>query len=227
MYAAGQGRDYNLIVNSGSDAGQTIKHLHIHYVPRSKDDGLVMPWDAQKKATENPTVTPTPRTYPGMITECTTCVEDIFMDHNGRWSHRQDIEAEHSRLGVRHTPKPLLSQPMEKPVVISTVNYTKPLPKDNDRALCGVCGSAITYLRGFWQHTSEVNKALRNHNKAHHPGPMDPAASFITNAVLGDEAACYLCDGLLKKTPLGWNHVSYWVRTRGGHIPHEGMPKPR
>jgi len=49
QYAARKPYDYNLIVNGGENAGQTVKHLHIHYVPRSKNDGLKMPWTDQIK----------------------------------------------------------------------------------------------------------------------------------------------------------------------------------
>lgn len=39
---------YNLIVNSGQEAGQTVFHLHVHYVPRKENDGLILPWDGGK-----------------------------------------------------------------------------------------------------------------------------------------------------------------------------------
>ncbi len=34
----------NLITSAGSVATQTVMHLHIHIVPRSEDDGLMLPW---------------------------------------------------------------------------------------------------------------------------------------------------------------------------------------
>lgn len=34
----------NLITSCGSDATQTIRHLHVHVVPRTQDDGLKLPW---------------------------------------------------------------------------------------------------------------------------------------------------------------------------------------
>lgn len=34
----------NMILNVGSLAGQTVFHLHLHFVPRRANDGLVMPW---------------------------------------------------------------------------------------------------------------------------------------------------------------------------------------
>lgn len=38
----------NLVVNSGSVAGQGVFHLHVHYVPRNRDDGLGYRWKAEK-----------------------------------------------------------------------------------------------------------------------------------------------------------------------------------
>lgn len=39
--------DYNLITSAGSAATQTIAHTHIHYIPRTKDDELQLPWTYQ------------------------------------------------------------------------------------------------------------------------------------------------------------------------------------
>lgn len=44
--------DVNLITSKGEDATQTIRHLHIHLIPRRKNDKLKLPWTNQKK--ENP-----------------------------------------------------------------------------------------------------------------------------------------------------------------------------
>lgn len=54
-WAREQVGDYNLIVNGGPDAGQTVFHVHVHYVPRRPGDGLLLPWggvasDARKVA---------------------------------------------------------------------------------------------------------------------------------------------------------------------------------
>jgi histidine triad (HIT) family protein len=38
---------YNLIVNCGSAASQTVTHLHWHVVPRREGDGLHLPWTGQ------------------------------------------------------------------------------------------------------------------------------------------------------------------------------------
>lgn len=35
----------NWVVNGGPDAGQTVSHFHLHFVPRTPGDGLKMPWD--------------------------------------------------------------------------------------------------------------------------------------------------------------------------------------
>ncbi|MFE3560194.1 HIT family protein [Streptomyces sp. NPDC059193] len=36
--------DLNLIANVGPDADQSIYHLHIHLMPCSAGDGLMLPW---------------------------------------------------------------------------------------------------------------------------------------------------------------------------------------
>lgn len=48
-FAASQGEDFNLIVNDGRAATQTVSHLHVHYVPRREGDGLTLPWTGQKR----------------------------------------------------------------------------------------------------------------------------------------------------------------------------------
>lgn len=45
-YAESKDDDYNLIINLGSDADQTIDHIHVHYVPRRPQDGLRLPWSS-------------------------------------------------------------------------------------------------------------------------------------------------------------------------------------
>lgn len=46
-YATSQGGDYNLICNAGPEATQTVNHLHLHYIPRHANDGLMLPWSNQ------------------------------------------------------------------------------------------------------------------------------------------------------------------------------------
>ena len=36
--------DVNLITSKGRAATQSVRHLHIHVVPRSAGDGLLLPW---------------------------------------------------------------------------------------------------------------------------------------------------------------------------------------
>lgn len=48
-YGGRSSRDYNLIVNSGPHASQTVRHLHVHYVPRTVGDNLKLPWTDQEK----------------------------------------------------------------------------------------------------------------------------------------------------------------------------------
>lgn len=38
--------DANLITSAGAAATQTIRHLHVHVVPRKANDGLLLPWSA-------------------------------------------------------------------------------------------------------------------------------------------------------------------------------------
>ena len=47
MYAFYKMQPFNLITSAGPEATQTIKHLHIHYVPRAAGDGLHLPWTGQ------------------------------------------------------------------------------------------------------------------------------------------------------------------------------------
>ena len=39
-------RSFNLITSVGEEATQTIRHLHVHFVPRRDGDGLALPWSA-------------------------------------------------------------------------------------------------------------------------------------------------------------------------------------
>lgn len=48
-WAAEKGEDFNLIVNAGPAASQSVQHLHVHYVPRRDGDGLTLPWTGQSK----------------------------------------------------------------------------------------------------------------------------------------------------------------------------------
>jgi histidine triad (HIT) family protein len=40
---------YNLITSAGTAATQTVRHLHIHIVPRREGDGLHLPWTGQQR----------------------------------------------------------------------------------------------------------------------------------------------------------------------------------
>lgn len=42
--------DCNLITSVGAAATQTVRHLHIHIVPRFEGDGLALPWTGQEVA---------------------------------------------------------------------------------------------------------------------------------------------------------------------------------
>jgi histidine triad (HIT) family protein len=38
---------FNLITSAGSEATQSVMHLHVHYIPREYQDGLALPWTEQ------------------------------------------------------------------------------------------------------------------------------------------------------------------------------------
>lgn len=40
--------DFNLITSCGIEATQTIKHLHVHLVPRRDGDDVKLPWSGQE-----------------------------------------------------------------------------------------------------------------------------------------------------------------------------------
>lgn len=44
LHAAAQKGPFNLITSAGVEATQSIMHFHAHYVPRSADDQLMLPW---------------------------------------------------------------------------------------------------------------------------------------------------------------------------------------
>jgi histidine triad (HIT) family protein len=48
-WGARQDEDFNLIVNAGRAATQSVDHLHVHYVPRAEGDGLTLPWTGQTR----------------------------------------------------------------------------------------------------------------------------------------------------------------------------------
>ena len=41
-------RPSNIITSAGPEATQSVFHLHLHIVPRAKDDGLALPWHSGK-----------------------------------------------------------------------------------------------------------------------------------------------------------------------------------
>jgi len=50
VFAAASLDDFNLITSGGEAATQTVRHLHVHYVPRREGDGLALPWTGQVKS---------------------------------------------------------------------------------------------------------------------------------------------------------------------------------
>lgn len=41
--------DFNIIVNNGPAATQSVYHLHVHVIPRVANDGLALPWYSGKE----------------------------------------------------------------------------------------------------------------------------------------------------------------------------------
>lgn len=68
-YADGQKKDYNLITSSGKSATMTIEHIHVHYVPRSVGDGLMLPWSNQAEVTQGGPWTKHGHDIPGVTVE--------------------------------------------------------------------------------------------------------------------------------------------------------------
>lgn len=48
-YVARHGIQANIITSIGPDATQTVRHTHVHVVPRRAADGLMLPWTGQRK----------------------------------------------------------------------------------------------------------------------------------------------------------------------------------
>lgn len=42
----------NLITSAGREATQSVRHLHVHIVPRAENDGLALPWYSGKSRAE-------------------------------------------------------------------------------------------------------------------------------------------------------------------------------
>lgn len=54
LYAKWKGiDDYNIIINCGYEASQTIPHLHVHLVPRLAGDNLSLPWEQHQQQQES------------------------------------------------------------------------------------------------------------------------------------------------------------------------------
>lgn len=50
---AGDYESVNLITSKGAAATQTVRHLHVHIVPRRPGDGLMLPWSEDLQAEVN------------------------------------------------------------------------------------------------------------------------------------------------------------------------------
>jgi len=49
MWVRDMQADANVITSIGSDATQTVPHLHVHIVPRRPGDALHLPWTGQDR----------------------------------------------------------------------------------------------------------------------------------------------------------------------------------
>lgn len=43
---------FNVLVNNGTSAGQTVFHLHVHIIPRYEDGSAMLTWQPQKASAE-------------------------------------------------------------------------------------------------------------------------------------------------------------------------------
>lgn len=77
QYVRRQGIEANIITSIGPAATQTIRHTHVHVVPRRPGDGLTLPWTGQKKRdlparvaplTETPDYGSLAAMYPDIVT---------------------------------------------------------------------------------------------------------------------------------------------------------------
>ena len=50
LWVQQRGIQANIITSIGADATQTVRHTHLHVVPRRPGDGLHLPWTGQRKA---------------------------------------------------------------------------------------------------------------------------------------------------------------------------------
>lgn len=88
--------DCNLITSRGPAASQTVKHVHVHVLPRSFDDSVRLPWN-------NPHVSPTPthHLYQRALRE-----QDALLATLSQFSEVEDgrfaWEAEEARQLVAH-----------------------------------------------------------------------------------------------------------------------------
>jgi histidine triad (HIT) family protein len=57
-YVAERGGDWNLITSKGRAATQSVFHLHVHLVPRTEADGLLLPWSFQVNTEPKSELTP-------------------------------------------------------------------------------------------------------------------------------------------------------------------------
>lgn len=49
LWVQDKGIEANIITSVGANATQTVRHTHLHVVPRRPNDGLALPWTGQKK----------------------------------------------------------------------------------------------------------------------------------------------------------------------------------
>ena len=48
QYVQPMAEDFNIITSKGPAATQSVFHLHVHIVPRRRNDGLALPWYSGK-----------------------------------------------------------------------------------------------------------------------------------------------------------------------------------
>lgn len=98
-FAAGWSESVNLITSVGRAATAGVEHLHIHIVPRTDGDGLLLPWSAPVDAPAGGGEVPS---MLRLALACETCAPRVSDPADGRWrSLLAEVELGHDWVAHR------------------------------------------------------------------------------------------------------------------------------